>query len=473
MTDVFDPSLPTRTLAPGRASAAAAAPARLMPPSGGTLLPSDVGIVVVAALVLVLGIWVRHGAFTEFAEGWNGSWTALAQLTGLLASLTGLAGLLLVARPRVLEHRYGLDRLFDWHRVLGGSMAVLVGAHVVTGLLEWRPTAGGWGAAFFDLTGRESYFALATVGAAFVAIVSVSSLRSIRRRLAYETWYFVHLLAYVGLAVSFGHTIVWGADFADDRLARAVWIGLHVVVIVALLGGRWRSLVTAVFRRRLTLVSRVPLNSDTAALTLTGPALARMSGAAGQFVFVRPMVGRLWWQAHPFSLSAAPTTAGLQLTVKDRGDASGAMIRLPIGTKVIVEGPYGATTPESIAGRRVLFIVGGVGIAPVRALLERLDRTARPVVLYRAHRAEDLVHFDDIQRLATARGGRALALVGPTAKLAVRDPFAPRHLLAAVPDAASRVAVLCGPERLLSAARSGLRAAGVDSADIHFERCWW
>ena len=42
-----------------------------------------------------------------------------------------------------------------------------------------------------------------------------------------------------------------------------------------------------------------------------------------------------------------------------------------------------------------------------------------------------------------------------------------------MPDVAERVAVLCGPERLLAAARSGLRAVGVPDDRIHYERVWW
>ena len=43
----------------------------------------------------------------------------------------------------------------------------------------------------------------------------------------------------------------------------------------------------------------------------------------------------------------------------------------------------------------------------------------------------------------------------------------------AIPDVAERVAVLCGPESLLFAARAGLLACGVPTERIHYERVWW
>ena len=64
-------------------------------------------------------------------------------------------------------------------------------------------------------------------------------------------------------------------------------------------------------------------------------------------------------------------------------------------------------------------------------------------------------------------------LVGPSASLAVKDPFSARRLRLAVPDLRERVAIVCGPERLLWAARAGLREAGVHTDDIHFEHPWW
>ena len=124
-------------------------------------------------------------------------------------------------------------------------------------------------------------------------------------------------------------------------------------------------------------------------------------------------------------------------------------------------------------GRKVVFIVGGIGVAPARAILERLDRSNEPIVLCRARKATDLAHLDELQRLVPARSGKVLTLLGPTAALAAHDPFGARSRRSAVPDIAQRVAIVCGPESLVHAARRGLRACGVPDEDIHFERVWW
>ena len=440
-------------------------------PRRSRVLGTDLLAALAGLAVVVIGLWIRHGGPGLLTSGWADVWTGLTQLTGLSASAVGLVGLALVARPRSVERRYGLDRLFVWHRILGETMAVLVGVHVFVGVAEWASTEGVL-TAIRDLTGRQPYMAAATVGAALIGLVTISSLRTLRRRLSYETWYFVHLLAYVGFALSFSHEIVIGGDLGDDRTARAVWVVAHVAVVAWLALGRWGHLLAAC-TRPLRVAEVRALNDDTVELRLDGPGLRLVEADAGQFVLLRPLTARLWWQAHPYSLSGAPDTDGLRFTVKRRGDASASIAALAPGTRVAVEGPYGACTPAAIGDDKVLFVVGGVGIAPVLAMLPRLPATARPVVLYRARAAEDLVHLDELQTLCAQRGGVVHTLVGPTAALATRDPFAERVLRRATPDVADRVAVLCGPERLLHAARAGLRAAGVPSDRIHYERVWW
>lgn len=435
------------------------------------VLDSDLAWVIGAYAAVIVGIWSFHGGPRRFTEGATGIATGLTQLTGLGATAVGLAGLALVARPRSLERHYGLDRMLVWHRILGETMAVLIGVHVVVAVFEWQ-VDGDWGGAISDLTGREPYMAGATVGALLVGVVTVSSLKSIRRHLAYETWWFVHLTAYLALAVSFGHQIVTGADFADDAVARWTWIGFHVLVAIGILWGRWGRVLVSVLRPlRVTKIERI--SPDVCTVHLSGRRLRQLRGSSGQFAFLRPLTGEGWWRCNPFSLSAAPRTDELRFTIKDRGDASNLITTLPIGTKVAIDGPYGATTPDTLHGHKVLFVVGGVGIAPARALLEDLPSSAQPIVLYRAHHERDLLHLDELRALANQRGGHVLTLVGPSAKLAVKDPFAAATLRRAVPDVAERSVVLCGPDRLVHAARTGLRAAGVSADHIHFEHAWW
>src|SRR4051794_41104122 len=102
-------------------------PVALPPAPSGRFLGTDLLAAACAVLLFVSGMWSMHGGAHALTQGWTPFWTSMADLTGLGASVGGLFGLVLVARPRSLERRYGLDRLFVWHRYLGETMAVLVG----------------------------------------------------------------------------------------------------------------------------------------------------------------------------------------------------------------------------------------------------------------------------------------------------------------------------------------------------------
>src|SRR5437762_1028493 len=91
-----------------------------------------------------------------------------------------------------------------------------------------------------------------------------------------------------------------------------------------------------------------------------------------------------WWHGHPFSLSSAPNGEWLRITVKALGDGTRSLQRLAVGTRVLVEGPYGVLTGARRRRRRILLIAGGIGIAPLRALVESLPAApGEMTLLYR------------------------------------------------------------------------------------------
>jgi hypothetical protein len=100
---------------------------------------------------------------------------------------------------------------------------------------------------------------------------------------------------------------------------------------------------------------------------------------------------------------------------------------------VFAEGPYGAFTTLHRSKDATLLIAGGVGITPVRALLEEL--TGSVIVLYRVHTMADAVLLEELQELAGARGAQVHVLTGRTgAGSPPNTPFQPRNLITLVPD---------------------------------------
>jgi predicted ferric reductase len=424
---------------------------------------------------IVLALWVEHGGLAEIAGSRSGFFIGVAQLTGLAAALLALAGITIAARPRWLERRVGLDRAMGWHRRLGGTFTVLAVLHTIVSVVAYADIDQV--SVMHELGALLTHYRFmvpAAIGTGMLVVIAVSSVRALRRRLSYETWYFIHLNAYFAVALAFGHQLTAGTDLVDDWLARSYWIALHVAVLGIVVWSRIGGIVRSLVRNRARVVAVVPESPDVVSLHLTGPTRARDAAEGGQFFLLRVLKPGWWWQTHPFSLSAAPTEHSLRFTVKQLGDASAALTTIPIGTAIALEGPYGRFTASVCEpGRKVVLIGAGIGIAPLRAILETFDPTAAPVVLYRVRAAGDLVHLQELRELATQRNGAVYTLVGSRLQLAVNDPFDPEELARAVPDLAQREAFVCGPESFLHAARRGLLGAGVASSRVHCERFWY
>ena len=433
---------------------------------------SDAVSLAVALIVVTIGIWVRHGGWASLTGGvWAEAWESAGALTGLLATSVAMIGIAFAARTHRFERAIGLDRALLWHRWMGEAAALLLVAHIAATVIAYASRTS-LAEAIVELTGEEQYMAMATVGAVGMLLITVLSLGFIRRHLAYESWYFIHLLIYASLALAFAHEIFLGSDLAFDPLARAFWIAVSVIVLLMVVGSRWGKAIRSIVRP-LTVLSVTPLNDVAAAVELGGRNVADLRAAAGQFALLRPLTPALAWQPHPYSISAAPRVNRIRFTIKALGGASDLMTRLPVGTKVAVEGPYGTKIYEELRGEKLLLIAGGVGIGPVRSLLEDFDASAQPVVIYRARRAAEIVHYDELVALASTRNGRIIPVVGRTSELKDGNPFDPAAMRALVPDVAERIVVVCGSQPMINAAFHCLRACGVDAADIHFERIWW
>jgi predicted ferric reductase len=448
-------------------------PVALPLPRRWSLRASDLGALAGGIAVLIVLMWARHGGAAELGSP-AALLTAAGQLAALLGTYAALLQLVLVSRSPFLDQVLGPDRLAWLHRWLGFATAWLIGGHV---LLTTVGYALGEGRGVVDqaVTFLGTYPFLPAAAAAFAlfVLVAASSVRAARRRVSYETWFGLHLYAYLAIALAFGHQLAVGSDFADDPVAVAFWVGLYAVTLALVLVFRVGQPVALAVRHRFRVANVVVEAPGVVSIYVTGRGLDRLAVRAGQFFLVRLLTVDGWWRAHPFSLSAAPNGRFLRFTVKDLGDWSGGRLqRLPLGTRLILEGPYGILTGARRTRPKILLVAGGVGITPLRALLEALPgRPGDLALVYRAHRAEEVVFRGELDAIARIRGATVHYVVGRRGDPAVGvEPLGPDRLAALVPDVRERDVFLCGPQSLMDATDRSLRRLGVPPSQIHLER---
>lgn len=421
-------------------------------------------------VAVTFGLWIQHGGPALLGSGGVGTLSAVGQLSGLAAALAALGGLIVAARPRMLERRYGQDVLIASHRWFGIATLVTVLVHSVTDTWAWGAASGGTiVAGLFDLLANQPWMVAATVGTVLFLVVGLSSWRRLRRRIPYETWYFLHLTAYLAVLLGFGHQLTLGADMVGDWLAFWWWTALFVAAFAFVVWSRGADLLRSLTRSfRVVAVSQEA--DGVGSLHVSGPGLNKIRVAGGQFFNVRVLARGLWWQAHPYSVSAAPTTAGVRFTVKELGEDSAALLRVRPGTRVLLEGPYGTFTADRAGGAPVVLVAGGVGVAPIRAVLEDCRPEQCPVVIVRVRNEAEVAHRVELERLVASRDGVLHVLAGPRQWFGKVDPFSPQTLSAWIPDIAERHVFMCGPASLEHAVMTGMRKAGVPRAHLHHER---
>lgn len=393
---------------------------------------------------------------------------SVSRIAALVGTYFAIVGIFLVARIPWVERGVGHDRLVIWHRKLGPWSLYLIGSHVLFIILSfagqdhvalavelWRMLENfGW-----------MWWALA--GFVLMVMAGVTSYKKARAKMSYETWWIIHIYSYIAVAASFMHQVVDGQMFIDHPLNRAYWIFLYVAMAFAILWWRIGLPLVRSVRHNLRVEKVIVEGPGVVSVLMKGRKLTELAAEGGQFFSWRFAAKGHALMSHPYSLSAAPTAHHLRITVKDLGDHSRSLAFLKPGVRVFVEGPYGAFTAGRATMPHVVMIGGGVGITPIRALIDEFKNGVQLDVIYRVSRTEDLVLQDELDYLRDHSHGsiRVHYLVGSR----IVHAMDAKSLQALVPRFADSDIYICGPGPLVEAVKAAADDLGVPKNRFHDE----
>ncbi len=377
----------------------------------------------------------------------------------------------LTARFRFVTAPWGEDVIYHFHRNISLVALGLVVAHPIL-IFIMRPHML-WLLKFWEAPPAAVWAAISTYS--LIALV-VMALWRVQLRLSYELWHWTHIvLSLVAVLAGVVHMVMWGF-YLGDPVKRALWIGLAVFWVALLVYVRAiRPLFVLRKPYKVTDVRQERGSSWTLVMTPDGHSGFRFK--PGQFAWLSLWGGAFKLTQHPFSFSgsALAPDGRLEITIRELGDHTRRIREVPVGSRMYIDGPYGAFTSGCPSDMHVL-IAGGVGITPmvsmIRTLADQGDK--RPVVLlYGSRDFESITFREELEALEPRLNLKVVHVLekpdeGWTGERGfINAEVLKRHVPAPY---AEHEYFICGPNVMMDAIETALAGLHVPMSRYHAER---
>lgn len=230
----------------------------------------------------------------------------------------------------------------------------------------------------------------------------------------------------------------------------------------------------------LTLADRQRIARGTMAFWFeaNGTSFEFRAGQHADFVFTRPCMGSESDNSRTFSLASSPRDKELVMIAMRmrKTDFKSGLNAAARGTKFIVSRPRGSFTLHRDITRPAVFLAGGIGITPIRSILQQAAQEHLPHKLYLFYsnrEAEDAAFLEEFESMTaqnhnftlipTITGHRTLAW--PYEKGHINREMLTRYLL----GLKGPVYYIAGPSGMVTAMTELLHSSGVSDDDIKTE----
>jgi sulfhydrogenase subunit gamma (sulfur reductase) len=176
-----------------------------------------------------------------------------------------------------------------------------------------------------------------------------------------------------------------------------------------------------------------------------------------------------------FSITSSPTeTRFLEFSIKKCGCLTDWLHRMDVGQQVTIRGPYGNGFPvdTALSGKDLLFIAGGIGLAPLRSVinyvLDNRDKYGHVDIVYGARSMEDLVGIDEIKNVWSKAKDTAayLTIDRPQEDWNGHVGFVPDYVKE-LRFSTNKTVLVCGPPIMIKFVLKALEALGFDKTQVY------
>jgi ferredoxin-NADP reductase len=230
--------------------------------------------------------------------------------------------------------------------------------------------------------------------------------------------------------------------------------------------------------REIVLKARKTVCDGTVALYFERPAgFEFKAGQFANFTLLESAETDAEGNTRSLSIASAPHEDGLMVAMRMRDTAyKRALNAMPIGARILLQGPYGNLTLHGNAARPAVFLAGGIGITPFRSIIWQAAEARSPheiFLFYSIRRPEEAAFIQELREmeyfnpryklLATVTGELKNGWRGQTGRITKQ------MLAGSFQDLQLPIYYVAGPPAMVEAMRQMLGSAGIHDDDVRAE----
>jgi len=401
----------------------------------------------------------------------------LASYFGIMGLAWLLLSFLLSGRFRSISGRIGIDRTMRAHQIMAIGLGLIILLHPYLYTLPVNQPIP------WDTTGQHSLnldtpsFITGMIAWILLPVLVITAIFRDQLPCRYETWRLLHGISAVIIAAAAVHHALSAGRYSGHISLTVFWLGLTGVSTLTLI----RSYVAMPLlqsRRPYQVTAVEPVATRTWHVTIEPAQASNFTFEAGQFVWLKFGGSPFTLTEHPFSISSSPSDLPkLRFTIKESGDFTGQIGKIINGSRAFIDGPHGHFVLGDQQHRGIVFIAGGVGIAPIISIITELahQNYSLPVKLVYGNRIKSQITFQDELEKAAKKLELNLnyVLSEPPPDWKAATGFIDSELIAATIDKQQPeewLYFLCGPPAMLQSAVKTLKSAGIPSRQIVYEQ---
>jgi predicted ferric reductase len=425
-------------------------------------------VVLLGLMLLVpLTSWILNTTFSDAIGSSFFTFKVLGQFTGIVGCQLFAFALILSARLAFLEKFFGgMDKLYVIHHKVGTIAFSFLAFHPLLLALRFVGESFAEAADFLNPFGNTLPVILGICS--IVMMLALLFLTFYGSVFSYPALKTAHRFLGLAFFLGFLHVLLIPSSLSSDSVLK---ISLLTSAGLGLIAYTYRTLLGSfVVPRTAFTVSQVKdLGGQMTEITLSpvGKGMLHVPGQFGMLTFVNSRTVKN--EEHPFTISSPGLDGTVRFSVKALGDFTTLLPSLTVGTRALVEGPFGQFSYIYGSPKQV-WIAGGIGVTPFVSMAEHmLTLDTLPYIIdfyYSTRTSADGVYHEVFESLAKKHSTFFYHFMPSDTSGFVSAEVVSKDCT----DVTSRDIFICGPPGMMAALTTQFITSGVSESHIHTER---